>query len=1155
MTKYITYILTFFFIFGLTSCQDDYFDRVFSHEGDDVLLSIDFMPVSSASLQTRAGSGSPGEGMKDIKDLCLVFFTEVGEFAAIKDISELHYQSQEIDRNEQHTSNGQITSEVKTLRRDYHLDLPTGKFYIYAVANMGANTYATLENLGVEDMTREEFRQIRRQWDTQDYSNNSEMSGICTIGALDGTAVKSGMEENPVSVQPGVNLHCWLRRLASKVTVDFDATHLDPSTTIYLKEIRVKDVPFDCSLVAPNKATEAKGVENGIITESGEFIRLCGDAYVGDDNSNFESWPYLTAAYPTLSAFVGSFDASTPAPIKAQKEKLESIGHLNSSPCLYFYENMQGVQPENPKLADIDDENGKPGAPDGVIDSPNSYDPNDADYKDRVPGGTYVEVEAYYKSLAVGNEGQGRIIYRFMLGKNEIDDYDAERNYHYKLTLCFMGYANDVDWHIEYDVDRPPYSIPDEYYISYGYNEMLEFPITVTGELVDGRITAEIVRNDWHPSIMWTDQHPATGPGGAGVYRPYVHESNVIYPPKDENKVSYGFLSLRKSQNDVIGSNKRKEDGSIEPYPAGESPAYIWKAWYGDQLDPEDHSRVDFTNNEIYTTNYDFNENQSRRDYYKRLYEGKRTLAYRVYQFEDLSSKGNEEIVYDAKENAESEDGSYRVNTKKPRSNKDSRESTYYIPLYTRERNICKSTGYTGENPYNNYQRRAAVIFRFTVKDRKGNLHNIEKKVPIIQVAKIGNPMGIWRDWNNAAPFDVQLKYVNEDGATYSDLTSHEGGWSAEVEQGADWILLNGGRKKVTGDKDSKIHFTYRPIGVLANKNQVRCGIITVRYHNFACIHKIFVRQGYAPLKIQPGGVYFHTGNLITADTEADNPCDEGSMFKSGNLDDPIDAINNVNDEGFVLGRVTPNMFKDHSATKFKIAEKNEYKTWAEIKTNGHISTSLNWPNKITLKDGSECEMMTIQNIADLRDKMDKNTERIRYQYGVMYSDKATTTANTTAEAFRYKQANPATHSYGMRGCFIYNNTDGRQLFFPIGSSGYGKRKAAGQDKYAAIPEELGWSLYPYVGTAVLRYALRITYNVSGNNYMPLFWDIFRSEGANYWCQEKAPDKRDGPDRVALDLNYKTFDFSTLGEEVFMGRTLNNGSEAFFIRLISRSPR
>ena len=32
-----------------------------------------------------------------------------------------------------------------------------------------------------------------------------------------------------------------------------------------------------------------------------------------------------------------------------------------------------------------------------------------------------------------------------MLGKNVTTDYNAERNYHYKLTLVLKNFANDVD--------------------------------------------------------------------------------------------------------------------------------------------------------------------------------------------------------------------------------------------------------------------------------------------------------------------------------------------------------------------------------------------------------------------------------------------------------------------------------------------------------------------------------------------------------------------------------------------------------------------------------------------------------------------------------------------------------------------------------------
>lgn len=1155
MTKYITYILSLILAIGLTSCRDDFFGNMFEHEGDDIIIDIDFMPVASNDLQTRTPAGGiwsfPGAGMSNIRDICLVLFDEEDKFVDLVDISSEHYSETSENRTVTDTSNGQPTTETSSIRRRYRLELPTGNFYVYAVANMGLypddnttnkTTLQELTDIGVRNMTREEFRQHRRVWNELNFRNNSEMAGICTVGQLPGGSVYSGMSESAIYLHPGISLHCWLRRLASKVTVDFDATRLDPSTTIYIKEIRVKDIAYDCSLVANNTATTNWEQPGGIRNDDGHGIRLCANeyAYPGEEKEGHKHWPYLTAGVPTLQDLVKSFDANTDTSLNDQKGTLESIGHLNSSPCIFFYENMQGKDSSKPKLADIDKTEDNPdGGADGEIDSPNSYLPTDPNYKDQMPAGTYVEVAAYYHSLAAGNEGEGNIYYRFMLGKDVIDDYNVERNYHYKLTLSFEGYANDVDWHIEYDRELQPFSMPDEYYISYGYNEMMEFPISIYGELENGIITAEITRNDWEPSLMWEDKHPATFSNGIAMYSPY-ESGDIAYP--DTKHVSLGFLSLRKPQNDVIGASYTAGTGANESHP------YLLKVWNGAALDVGDKSRDKHTEDPIlYNTVYNNVTG----------YTNKRSLGYRVYYFKDLDSKESGDYTYGEEtrpEYSDKEDGGFRVHTKKKNLNSETetRQSTFYIPMYTRERNICTKTGYTGENPYTNYQRRATVRFRFTVVDKNGNKTQVNEERPIVQVVKLGNPMGIWRAWNSAAPFDVQLKYLNVDGTTFSDLTSHEGGWSAEVEQGADWILLNGGRKKITGDKDSKIHFTYRPIGVLANENQVRCGIITVRYHNFSCIHKIFVRQGYAPLKINTDGAAYHTGNLVTADTEAENPCDEGSLFRAGNLDQPIDAESNVNDR-YPWAKVTPDMYLDHSKTPLKIAGKNEYLIWDSIKSIGD-NTNLKWPSTITLKDGRVGKIMSIANIVKMRDGNDGNTERTRYQFGVLYSDKATSTGNTVQQAWYYKQHDPSTHSYGMRGCFVYNNDDGRQIFFPIGASGCGKRKALRNTR--SLVGELGWAAYPEIGTGVVRYSTaRMTYMKTDKpSCLPLLWDIFRSDGANYWADQVADEEGhpDRPRRTSLDLNYKTFDFSTLGEELFGGGGTgpNNQSDACFIRLI-----
>jgi len=78
--------------------------------------------------------------------------------------------------------------------------------------------------------------------------------------------------------------------------------------------------------------------------------------------------------------------------------------------------------------------------------------------------GSYIEVKAHYVSRNEGDMSAGEIAYRFMLGKDTDTDYDAQRNYHYKLTMKFNGYANDVDWHIDYERE-PGIIIPNPYYI------------------------------------------------------------------------------------------------------------------------------------------------------------------------------------------------------------------------------------------------------------------------------------------------------------------------------------------------------------------------------------------------------------------------------------------------------------------------------------------------------------------------------------------------------------------------------------------------------------------------------------------------------------------------------------------------------------------
>lgn len=84
--------------------------------------------------------------------------------------------------------------------------------------------------------------------------------------------------------------------------------------------------------------------------------------------------------------------------------------------------------------------------------------------------------------------------------------------------------------------------------------------------------------------------------------------------------------------------------------------------------------------------------------------------------------------------------------------------TTFNIPYYTRAKNLVKSSGYTGNNPYVSYQRRAKVKFTVNVYSPiQGKFVDFSKEVYIVQVRRVVNPKGIWRAHNEAGDFLVHL--------------------------------------------------------------------------------------------------------------------------------------------------------------------------------------------------------------------------------------------------------------------------------------------------------------------------------------------------------------------------------------------------------------
>lgn len=403
-------------------------------EGDsDVAMGITFRPLTGATLGGSTRS-EKGDSIGAIDNVFIAWYgtdrTLVGSCYLPKD----KLRITTLDRPTQPDGTTPITpptGETKTQHAEFDCKIPYGRYRIYAVANMGDMTN--------DDRIQKEqdFKAIPLEWRADDISKNCQMSGYFKVEG-----------ENPadsvaVIDRPNLSLHAWIRRVASKVTIAFDATALNENIYIYLKSAQIRDIPKNCPLVDTNTPT------------SSDQLWAEGDTIVYGKGSDYEKWVRLSCGRGANK--YGSHD--------------------NDAPSLFFFENMQGKH-----------------------DNKHQY--KNYESKDDVPYGTYVEVTGYYVNKSAESPSYGNIIYRCMLGKNMKDNFDAERNGHYKLTLVFNKNANDVDWHIDYDyVPKPPeIVVPSPMYISYLSNRSTEIPVTVyyDPKLVTVKsLTANIVENNW----------------------------------------------------------------------------------------------------------------------------------------------------------------------------------------------------------------------------------------------------------------------------------------------------------------------------------------------------------------------------------------------------------------------------------------------------------------------------------------------------------------------------------------------------------------------------------------------------------------------------------------------------------------------------------
>lgn len=1047
------YILLCTLFLGSIACQDDLLYKGGEiGEGESLVsATVKFKPLTPAlNGNTRAA----GNIIKSIKSLCVLMYNEEGkllkayplEYAGdgVTTPSEGKYTLKDMDRSGDKKTesiggeNKELSSaESQTPHADFKLTIPYGRYRIYAVANI--SDLLTNENYSDAIQTIESLKSIALTWDTETIANNNQMFGYFTVTG-------SGQSDDLAVInQPSAQLHAWVRRAASKITIAYDGSQLKEGVFIYLQSVQIKDIPLQCYLGKDNNVGKEDYPLEVYPEESKESRKMLDGETIyyheGDKTDDFEYGEECAGHRVTVGApYFGSHDENAEA--------------------LYFYENMQGAGDNMPDKRQDADKNGELDNP-GLPNNPDKY-PHYRP-KDNVPYGTYIEVHAHYISNNSERLGNGHIIYRFMLGQDVEKDYNAKRNCHYKLTLMFKNFANEADWHIEYEEPEPGVMTPAPYYISYLYNHSMMYPIKVnTGGHKITSIKAEIIDNQWQP---------------------YNASSDVYYPV--ENELWNGFLSLHKTTQTVLDK-------------------------------PENHP----------------DDNELNKPYYEQ--DPKRGL--REYTEFDLAG---DVVSKDFTTVNSREDDKYRVEKHPTEAN------TYniYIPLYTRAKQMIIWSGYTGNNPYVAYQRKAVIRITTTLDGVNKPFIN---EVPIYQVRRIVNPKGIYRSSNNNSSFHVILKRLPGEEATKFVTFQSEGPWKAYIikEYNGNGIELSetpGVSELVSDGKYTDIDGKEQTGPVIQGKtgsiidfnvnfnttgDDNHYAIIRVEYHNYTCQHLIFVRQGDKPDNLVEGGAKWYAMNMKTKSKLASTPLDEGSLFKFGNWDQPIDALSNKNSKSPWIN-VAPTDF--HAPDNLAIAGTDDKTTWESI-TNQNASETFGNPSL----PNANARVATYDDYWTLR-----SNDFIEQGYGVLYGDDATETGDDIETVYGYDY-NHANEGRGMRGCFAYNRNTGKNLFFPIGASGYGHRKNSFTQSWGD-PETIN---------GVLRYATGRTKLYPDGAELkarPLFYDLYRRPGAIYWWNQSAFVNKERGNCLGWDINYFTFDFNFIGA----GNLIHNDkSDACFIRCV-----
>ena len=234
----------------LVSCVDEkfYTDDYIPDGVSEFTATVDFKAFTPA-LETRAA----GDAIKEINSLWLVIYEQDGNGAwklekdgKIEITAADHQLTTSIADNTRPDDVPQPDSqtETRTGRASFRLRHKNGQYKVYAVAN--CDTISKVEGTKID--TPEKLKSLQLTWNTKDIHKNAEMFGFFT-----NDKDKFGSDDESVTIGPNRELHAWIRRTASKVTVAFNGEGLHDGVSIYPLTVSIKDIPLHCPLGSDNK--------------------------------------------------------------------------------------------------------------------------------------------------------------------------------------------------------------------------------------------------------------------------------------------------------------------------------------------------------------------------------------------------------------------------------------------------------------------------------------------------------------------------------------------------------------------------------------------------------------------------------------------------------------------------------------------------------------------------------------------------------------------------------------------------------------------------------------------------------------------------------------------------------------------------------------